>query len=187
MERLYKWTPDECIPEFYSDPSILKSIHSDLPDLGLPSWCHTVDDFLNNHRFALEHPRVTNALHHWFDLNFGYKLSGEAAVTAKNVVLSLAVPQTRLKNHGINQIFKVAHPPRFQSVPWYLKPKMPALSSRKKKSRNVVQEDTISVSSEDFSEEAVLEMENVSENMTCQSVTTGQNVFLFHFLYTSQS
>eukprot|EP00013_Stygamoeba_regulata_P001477 CAMPEP_0177633036 /NCGR_PEP_ID=MMETSP0447-20121125/2620_1 /TAXON_ID=0 /ORGANISM="Stygamoeba regulata, Strain BSH-02190019" /LENGTH=322 /DNA_ID=CAMNT_0019134663 /DNA_START=240 /DNA_END=1204 /DNA_ORIENTATION=- len=27
MERMYQWSPDECIPEFYTDPTIFVSIH----------------------------------------------------------------------------------------------------------------------------------------------------------------
>ena len=36
LQRLYNWSPDEAIPELYTDESLFKSIHSDMEDLKLP-------------------------------------------------------------------------------------------------------------------------------------------------------
>eukprot|EP00736_Rhodelphis_marinus_P000950 Rmarinus@m.25149 len=110
MMRLYAWTPDECVPEFFDDASIFRSIHPDMHDLGLPAWAPTPEAFIRAHREALESPMVSRSLHHWIDLTFGYKLTGASAVKAKNVALSSK--QRRPRNRGFVQLFTSQHPPR---------------------------------------------------------------------------
>ena len=112
MQRMYAWTPDCCIPEFFVDPACFRSIHPDLPDLDVPAWASGVDDFLAKHRRALECDHVSEHLHHWIDIMFGYKLAGKAAVEAKNVCLAFAVRRGTLENHGVVQLFAHPHPPK---------------------------------------------------------------------------
>ncbi|KAH8547605.1 hypothetical protein BGW37DRAFT_432375 [Umbelopsis sp. PMI_123] len=112
IQRLYQWTPDECIPEFYSDPTIFKSIHPDMPDLQTPKWAPTPEVFIKKHAECLESEYVSSRLHTWIDLTFGCNLTGEGAIEAKNVALPLLAGQDSFMKHGIIQLFKDKHPQR---------------------------------------------------------------------------
>ena len=67
-------------------------------------------------RMALESDRASSQLHEWINLNFGYKLSGQAAVEAKNVALPAANPAA-LATSGRVQLFHKPHPPRSSHSP----------------------------------------------------------------------
>ncbi|CAM8986013.1 unnamed protein product [Rhodiola kirilowii] len=111
MQRLYQWTPDECIPEFYCDPEVFSSLHSGMADLAVPQWANGPKDFIKLHREALESKRVSSQIHHWIDITFGYKMSGQAAVSAKNVMLHSSDP-TFPQSEGRRQLFSLPHPVR---------------------------------------------------------------------------
>ncbi|XP_063677506.1 WD repeat-containing protein 81-like isoform X2 [Bolinopsis microptera] len=117
MSHLYKWTPDECIPEFYTDKTIFASVHSDLPDLALPPWASDSQDFIRKHRDALEGDYVSSRLHNWIDLMFGEKLFGAAAIASKNVFKELVDNHKTITNKGVRQLFQFAHPRRLTSSP----------------------------------------------------------------------
>ncbi|KAL7752834.1 hypothetical protein RI367_001837 [Sorochytrium milnesiophthora] len=121
MERMFEWTSDECIPEFYTDASLLTSVHSDMSSVALPAWANSPEEFIAKHRELLESELVSRDLHYWIDLTFGCRLTGQLAVEAKNVALPLVsgegddMLQQRwgdIRQHGVAQIFVEPHPPR---------------------------------------------------------------------------
>jgi len=50
----------------------------------LPKWAKSAKDYLRLNRMALESEYVSNELHHWIDLIFGYKQKGPHSVEANN-------------------------------------------------------------------------------------------------------
>jgi factor associated with neutral sphingomyelinase activation len=88
----------ELIPEFYEENVDFLLNIQDL-DLGvnsknekienvkLPPWSKDSYDFLRKMREALESQYVSNNLHHWIDLIFGYKQRGQIAVEYDNRIL----------------------------------------------------------------------------------------------------
>ena len=53
----------------------------------LPAWASTPEEFVAIHRAALESDYVSQNLHQWIDLIFGYKQRGKDAELADNGAL----------------------------------------------------------------------------------------------------
>ena len=53
-------------------------------------------------------------LHHWVDVTFGYKLTGDAAVSAKNVALAEIISGSNCAK-GRAQLFTKPHPARLSA------------------------------------------------------------------------
>lgn len=53
-------------------------------DVKLPHWAKSASEFLELNKQALESNYVSNNLHHWIDLIFGYKQRGPQAIEADN-------------------------------------------------------------------------------------------------------
>jgi hypothetical protein len=85
----------ELIPEFFCCPEMFLNTNKlnlgelqeggDVDHVRLPPWAKDSFDFVRIHREALESDYVSDNLHNWIDLIFGYKQTGAAAVEAKNV------------------------------------------------------------------------------------------------------
>ncbi|XP_063735209.1 neurobeachin-like protein 2 isoform X1 [Eleginops maclovinus] len=135
----------ELIPEFFYFPEFLQNMNGfDLgqlqisqdavADVLLPRWASSREDFIKQHRKALECEHVSSHLHEWIDLIFGYKQRGEEAVNALNVFyyctyegavdLDAIANETERKalegiisNFGQTpcQLLKEPHPPRMSA------------------------------------------------------------------------
>ncbi|KAK7551537.1 hypothetical protein IWX49DRAFT_286142 [Phyllosticta citricarpa] len=136
----------ELTPEFFYLPEFLKNLNGynfgvkqgsgeRINDVVLPPWAKGDPEiFIAKHREALESPFVTQNLHKWIDLVFGYKQQGDAAIEATNVFHYLSYhgaknldliddPVERLATIGIihnfgqtpHQVFQKAHPSRGDS------------------------------------------------------------------------
>lgn len=133
----------ELTPEFFYLPECLTNMNGydfglkqgsaePINNVVLPRWAKGNPHlFIAKHREALESPYVSQHLHEWIDLIFGYKQRGEAALEATNVFHHLSYhgardldtiddPVERLATIGIihnfgqtpHQVFQRAHPRR---------------------------------------------------------------------------
>ncbi|XP_031732560.1 protein FAN isoform X2 [Anarrhichthys ocellatus] len=140
----------ELIPEFYgNDCGFLENKlrlglgrrqnGSLVGDVVLPLWASDTSDFLQKHRTALESQYVSEHLHEWIDLVFGFKQRGSEALAAHNVFHPLTYeggidcdsiedPDQRIAmltqilefGQTPKQLFTIPHPqritPRFQNI-----------------------------------------------------------------------
>ncbi|KAI5791858.1 hypothetical protein EDC01DRAFT_616117 [Geopyxis carbonaria] len=105
----------ELIPEFFFLPEFLVNSNgynfgmkqgSDelIDDVSLPPWAKGDPKiFIAKHREALESPYVSQHLHEWIDLVFGFKQRGEAAIEATNVFHHLSY-------HGAIDLDRITDP-----------------------------------------------------------------------------
>lgn len=93
----------ELTPEFFFLPEFLVNLNkykfgtdqhgTVVNDVILPPWANSDPKiFIKKNRDALESPYVSQHLHEWIDLIFGYKQRGENAVEAVNVFDRLSYP-----------------------------------------------------------------------------------------------
>ena len=93
----------ELIPEFFYLPEMFINMNSyelgkrqtgeSVSNVELPAWAKSPYDFIRQHRKALESLYISDNLHNWIDLVFGYKQWGEAAVAANNVFFCFTYEQ----------------------------------------------------------------------------------------------
>ncbi|CAA0830770.1 WD-40 repeat family protein / beige-related [Striga hermonthica] len=85
----------ELVPELFYLPEVFTNENSvdfgttqlgeKLDAVRLPPWAKNPVDFVHKHRMALESEHVSEHLHEWIDLIFGYKQRGKEAIQANNV------------------------------------------------------------------------------------------------------
>jgi factor associated with neutral sphingomyelinase activation len=147
----------ELIPEFYQPEKSDFLLNTEGLDLGakqngvrlgdvvLPPWATDTKDCIRQLRAALESDYVSENLHNWIDLIFGYKQTGPKAIEANNVFYHLTYEgavdieqitdllereslEAQINEFGQTpkQLFDFPHP---QKVPKYLRTKSPAFGA----------------------------------------------------------
>ncbi|DAZ94511.1 TPA: hypothetical protein N0F65_011864 [Lagenidium giganteum] len=95
----------ELIPEFYFLPEFLFNANNYdygmtqsgemVSHVRLPPWAQgDPREFVRLHRMALESKHVSENLHHWIDLIFGYQQTGQQAKDAQNVFMHITYEGT---------------------------------------------------------------------------------------------
>lgn len=141
----------EITPEWFTSPDMFRNINNfdfgltqdgeSIADVELPKWCKSAEDFVKIHREALESDYVSEHLHEWIDLIFGYKQRGPDAIEANNVFYYLtyygSVDHYAIQDETIRkatelqiahfgqvplQLFKIPHPARKVTGPNALLP-----------------------------------------------------------------
>eukprot|EP00026_Physarum_polycephalum_P001800 Phypoly_transcript_01803.p1 GENE.Phypoly_transcript_01803~~Phypoly_transcript_01803.p1 ORF type:complete len:984 (+),score=105.94 Phypoly_transcript_01803:185-3136(+) len=147
----------ELIPEFFQPEKSDFLLNTEGLDLGpkqngvrlgdvvLPPWATDTKDCIRQLRAALESDYVSENLHNWIDLIFGYKQTGPKAIEANNVFYHLTYEgavdieqitdilereslEAQINEFGQTpkQLFDVPHP---QKVPKYLRTKSPTFDT----------------------------------------------------------
>ena len=114
----------EITPEWFTTPEMFRNVNGYelgqtqdgvvIGDVEMPPWAKSPEDFVRINREALESDYVSANLHHWIDLIFGYKQTGQAAIDANNVFFYLtyynAVDRTRIDEELRKQTeLQIAH------------------------------------------------------------------------------
>ncbi|KAL2652898.1 hypothetical protein R1flu_021026 [Riccia fluitans] len=136
----------ELVPEFFYMPEFLENSNQyyigvkqdgeELADVVLPPWAKDAEEFVRKNREALESEHVSDHLHEWIDLIFGYKQRGRPALEAANVFYHLtyedavnleaveslnerAAIEDQIANFGQTpmQLFRKRHPKRGMAMP----------------------------------------------------------------------
>ena len=122
----------ELTPEWFYDPFIFlnrskldlgkrQDTDSLVDDVELPPWAKSAEDFVRINREALESDYVSENLHHWIDLIFGYKQRGPEALKAHNLfyyltyegAVDLDAIEDRDQRHAVeSQIFNFGQTPK---------------------------------------------------------------------------